>query len=189
MNYHFTTAITVPSGAVCDLYNTTVDGAITVRPGAALLVNSGTASAQPSLIKGGINASSAYLNITNSTVLGPIVNYAPADSSLVGAGIGAGQLCGNTLQSVTITRMPKYEGYSVGGGSCSQVECLCASPSYVGEGGNSLSGALSVSYNQSLVSIEDNSIAGPVTCSYNTPPPDYSDNYVKGAQVDQCKPA
>ncbi len=185
---HITTSLTVPSGATCVLYNTQVDGSITIYSHGVLVVDSGGQTGTPSLIKGGITDQGGYLSVEDSTVKGGITLNAPVGGTSYGS--GAGQLCGSNLAGVTISNMPKYQGFSIGGGSCSRFECegpgVCSDQS--GLNGNYFTGGLTANGNQSPLTIEGNTLNGGTSCSGNSPAPQYFDNTVKGSQSGQCRP-
>jgi len=183
-NEHINSSLVVPRGAVCRLYNVQVAGSITVQPGGALLVSSGTTSGgTPSSIGGGVTGSSAYVNIVRTTVIGLISLTAPQSTSFSSSeGIGGGQLCSNTIGGVSVSSSPATGGgYAIGGGSCE---------SYGSTGsayGNHVRSNVSVNNNQSLVSIEGNTIDGSLTCAGNNPPPEVGGNSVAGATTGQCR--
>ena len=175
---HITGSLVVPTNATCRLYNTQVDGTISVRPGGSLIVQSGSASGSPSVIGGTVSDDHGYVNISNSTVKGQLSLNAP-QNGIQQEGVGGGHICNSSVASVNIQNAPN--GYSIGGGSCE--EYGTTGSAY----GNHVGGSVNVANNPSLITIEGNTIGGNLNCIGNNPAPEFYGNTVAGRQIGQCQ--
>jgi len=157
------------SGSTC-VNNATINGGITVRPGAALSLNSST-------VHGGLTSTSAKaLTVCATLIDGSSAVTATSGFVLFGDDGDDGFSCGGNDQRGTLNLNANAGQLELGGNQI--------------RGGASVSGTFGVGpmVENAITEIEGNQISGQLSCTNNTPPPtdDGSPNHATGGGTGQC---
>jgi hypothetical protein len=165
-------AVIVPSGASCFINNSTVTGSVTVNKNASFETCN-------DLIKGSVNATSAYVNIDRDTeVDGSITLNKP------GIALAAGEGCDNRGTSAYSSYIcPNY----IGGNLNIQNGPSWGNPTEVGDcGWVTIHGSFTISGNRLLVEAGDFSTGGSLVCVNNWPQPEFFPLFYVGSQIVGC---
>jgi hypothetical protein len=157
------------SGSTC-VNNATVNGGITVRPGAALSLNSST-------VHGGVTSASAKaLTVCATSIDGSSTVTATSGFVLFGDNGDDGYSCGGNDQQGTLILAANAGQIELGGNQI--------------RGGASISGTFGVgpTVENAITEIEGNQVSGQLSCTNNTPSPidDGSPNHATGGGTGQC---
>jgi hypothetical protein len=158
------------SGSTC-VNNATVNGGITVLPGAALSLNNST-------VNGDVRSSAAKaITFCTSSIHG---------SSTV-----------TTTSGFVLIGDNGDDGFSCGGNDLRGALTLSGNTGQLELGGNQINGGATISttsgtgptVENSITEIEGNQISGPLSCTNNTPAPidDGSPNHATGGATGQCR--
>ncbi len=157
------------SGSTC-VNNATINGGITVRPGAALSLNSST-------VHGGVTSASAKaLTVCSTLIDGSSTVTATSGFVLFGDGGDDGFSCGGNDQRGTLNLAANAGQLELGGNQI--------------RGGASITGTFGVgpTVENAITEIEGNQISGQLSCTNDTPSPidDGSPNHATGGGTGQC---